>query len=55
VIEAQAAAITARRVVALPPAGPAPDKLYVCIDGTGVPVVPAEAGSPSLHRIEPGL
>ena len=43
VIEAEAAAITARRVVPLPPAGPPPDMLYVCIDGTGVPVVPAEA------------
>ena len=41
VIEAQAAAIAARQVVALPPE-PAPDMLYVCIDGTGVPVVAAE-------------
>lgn len=43
VIQAEAAAVTARRLVPLPPAGPAPDMLYVCIDGTGVPVVPAEA------------
>ena len=42
-IEAEAAAVTARRLVRLPPPGPAPDMLYVCIDGTGVPVVPAEA------------
>ena len=41
VIEAQAAAIAARQVIVLPPA-PAPDMLYVCIDGTGVPVVAAE-------------
>ena len=40
VIEAQAAAIAARQVIVLPPA-PAPDMLYVCIDGTGVPVVAA--------------
>jgi hypothetical protein len=39
---AQAAAITARQVVALPPADPAPGILYICIDGTGVPMVPAE-------------
>ncbi len=42
VIEAQAAAIAARTLVPLPPARPLPDKLYVCIDGTGVPVVAAE-------------
>ena len=41
VIEAQAAAIAARQVVPLPPA-PVPGMLYVCIDGTGVPVVAAE-------------
>jgi hypothetical protein len=41
VIEAQAAAITARQVVPLPPAGPVPDMLYIAIDGTGVPMVPA--------------
>jgi hypothetical protein len=41
-IQAEAAAITARQVVPLPPAGPLPDKLYVAIDGTGVPMTPAE-------------
>jgi hypothetical protein len=41
-IEAQAAAITARTLVPLPPPAPAPDKLYVAIDGTGVPMVAAE-------------
>jgi hypothetical protein len=42
VIEAQAAAITARRVIPLPPAGPRPDMLYICVDGTGVPMIAAE-------------
>jgi len=42
VIRAEAAAITARQVVPIPPAGPLPDKLYVAIDGTGVPMVAAE-------------
>lgn len=42
VIEAQAAAITARTLVPLPPPAPAPDKLYIAIDGTGVPAVAAE-------------
>jgi hypothetical protein len=37
----QAAAITARTLVPLPPA-PLPDMLYVAIDGTGVPMVAAE-------------
>ena len=41
-IEAQAAAITARTLVPLPPPAPAPDKLYIAIDGTGVPMVAAE-------------
>jgi hypothetical protein len=41
-IGAQAAAITARQVVPLPPPAPAPDMLYIAIDGTGVPMVPAE-------------
>jgi len=39
VIEAEAAA---GNVVPLPPHGPAPDMLYICVDGTGVPMVPAE-------------
>jgi hypothetical protein len=42
VIEAQAAAIAARQVVPLPPAAPLPDMLYIAIDGTGVPMIPAE-------------
>ena len=42
VIEARAAAIAARKLIPLPPAGPAPDMLYIAIDGTGVPVVAAE-------------
>ena len=41
-IKAQAAAIAARTLVPLPPPAPAPDKLYIAIDGTGVPVVAAE-------------
>jgi hypothetical protein len=40
-IQAQAAAITARTLVPLPPA-PVPDMLYIAVDGTGVPVVAAE-------------
>ena len=42
VIQAEAAAVAARQVVPLPAAGPAPDMLYVCVDGTGVPVIAAE-------------
>lgn len=42
VIQARAAAITARTVVPVPPPKPAPDKLYIAVDGTGVPVVAAE-------------
>ena len=46
VIEARAAAIAARTLVPLPPAG-LPDKLYIAIDGTGVPMRTAEtAGRP---------
>jgi hypothetical protein len=41
VIRAEAAAITGRQLIPLPPT-PAPDMLYICIDGTGVPMVPAE-------------
>jgi hypothetical protein len=41
-VQAEAAAITARAVVPLPPAGTLPDKLYVAVDGTGVPMVAAE-------------
>jgi hypothetical protein len=39
-ITAESAAITGRRVNPLPPAL-VPDKLYIAIDGTGVPMVPA--------------
>jgi hypothetical protein len=42
-ISAEADAIRARQVVLLPPAGPLPDKLYIAVDGTGVPVVAREA------------
>ena len=41
VIEAQAAAIAARTLAPLPPAD-LPDKLYIAIDGTGVPMMTAE-------------
>jgi hypothetical protein len=41
VIAAQAGAAAACKVVPLPPAGPAPDMLYICFDGTGVPMTPA--------------
>jgi hypothetical protein len=41
-IEAGAAAVAARQVVPMPAAGPAPDMLYICVDGTGVPVIAAE-------------
>lgn len=37
----RAALITARKLVPLPPS-PLPDKLYACIDGTGVPVTATE-------------
>jgi hypothetical protein len=42
VIQAEAAAIAGRALVPLPPPAPAPDKLYIAIDGTGVPMVAAE-------------
>jgi len=41
-IEAAAAAIAAGQLAVLPPAGPLPDKLYIAIDGTGVPMISAE-------------
>lgn len=41
-IDAQADAICSRQVVPLPPPGPAPDMLYIAVDGTGVPVTAAE-------------
>jgi hypothetical protein len=40
-IDAETDAILSRRVVPLPPA-PLPDMLYIAIDGTGVPMIPAE-------------
>jgi hypothetical protein len=40
-VRARAAAITARTLVPLPPS-PLPDKLYACIDGTGVPMTARE-------------
>jgi hypothetical protein len=39
---ARAAAIAARTLAPLPPPAPLPDKLYIAIDGTGVPMVTAE-------------
>jgi hypothetical protein len=42
VLHRQSLAILDRRVAVLPPA-PLPDMLYIAIDGTGVPVVPAAA------------
>ncbi len=42
VIEAEAAAITARQVIPMAPAGTLPDMLHICVDGTGVPVIAAE-------------
>jgi hypothetical protein len=42
-ISAQADAISARKLVPLPPPEPAPDMLYIAVDGTGVPVVAREA------------
>jgi hypothetical protein len=41
VITAQAAAITAGKVVPLPPAD-LPDMMYIAVDGTGVPMMTAE-------------
>ena len=49
-IAGQASAILARRIVPLPPADP-PDKLYLAIDGTGVPMTAAETeGRPGKHE-----
>ena len=42
-VSAEADAIGSRRLVPLPPAGPRPDKLYLAVDGTGIPVVAREA------------
>lgn len=40
-VRAETAAILSRRLVPLPPS-PVPDKLYIAIDGTGVPMIPTE-------------
>ena len=46
----QAQAILTHRVIPLPPTGPIPDMLYLAVDGTGVPMTPAEtAGRPGKH------
>ncbi len=42
-IGAHADAIRSRSVVPLPPPDPAPDMLYIAVDGTGVPVTAREA------------
>jgi hypothetical protein len=42
-IGAETDAICSRQVIPLPPPGPLPDMLYIAVDGTGVPVVAAEA------------
>ena len=42
VLKADTAAVLAGRVVPLPPAGPAPEILYIAVDGTGVPMTLAE-------------
>jgi len=41
VIDAETDAICSRQAIPLPPPRPAPDMLYIAIDGTGVPMVPA--------------
>jgi hypothetical protein len=41
-VSAQSDAICSRQVVPLPPPAPAPDMLYIAVDGTGVPMVAAE-------------
>ena len=49
-IAGQASAVAARTLTVLPPPAPLPDKLYIAIDGTGVPMVPAETqGHPGKH------
>ena len=41
VLAAESDAIRARRVIPAPPPAPVPDMLYIAVDGTGVPMVPA--------------
>jgi hypothetical protein len=40
-ISAETDAICARQLIPVPPQAPVPDMLYISIDGTGVPMVPA--------------
>jgi hypothetical protein len=40
-ISAQTDAICARQLIPVPPPAPVPDMLYLAVDGTGVPMVPA--------------
>jgi len=50
VLAEQTQAILTRRVIPLPPPGPVPDMLYLAVDGTGVPMTPAEtAGRAGKH------
>lgn len=42
VLKADAAAVLTGKVVPLPPPGPAPEILYIAVDGTGVPMTLAE-------------
>jgi hypothetical protein len=50
VLAEQTQAILTHRVIPLPPTGPIPDMLYLAVDGTGVPMTPAEtAGRPGKH------
>ena len=42
VIEAEAEALASGKIALLPPAQPLPDKLYIAIDGTGVPMTAAQ-------------
>jgi hypothetical protein len=53
-IEARAAAIRARTLIALPPS-PLPDILYTAIDGTGVPMTGAETQDRPAKTARPGL
>lgn len=53
-IEARAAAITARTLVPLPPC-PLPGMLYIAIDGTGVPMTATETEDRPAKTDRPGL
>ena len=63
VLKADTAAVLAGRVVPLPPPGPAPEILYIAVDGTGVPMTLAETegragkgpdGRARTHEAKPG-